>query len=690
MAPPRKIYRGSLVEGASIPSVDFSQFKVQASGFDSLTQRLDAINTFAIKGLNVEMEEAGKQYAAENPLSVDQFYKANPTDRNNIIGGNKVTTYGKAIRATHINILSSDLAIKAQKDFMDLKIEAHILKTKGTPMSLDMYKNKLDGIVNGYSEALLPVDADASVTTQAKLATTANSYYTSYADDLIKDHKKRQTTEAIIYGNDHIERISDIVKLGPMVEVQVGTEVVTIPLDQYLDAEKIRIQSELSAANISTEQMTQWETKWDAEVIQQKKNYLYSTFVNTEDNINKGVEHQAKVYAEIRKGNFYVKPELDDYPPDADLETKKEIDAANDKKIANAQKQAELYKSIYDSLDADEKKEFRDTVQTWADNGLKAEEGKEKGLAVDKKTIVEDLEFKYAVALSDNDYLAAEKIVEEMKDLDPKSYITYSASLKEDKRTGEFNDADEQAELYESLYFGTLEKWEIKNAYDIGVINQNTRDDLLVKVISAKKEGFSEADAYIRRQVGYADVTMFGDAGKEQSQAHKLYIEKVGELYDWLRANPNSSKNAIMDKAIDIVGIQKAEDQKVTDQTNFQNKISNQMVVIGGKKQKGYDMSGPLWMGYFNGEWQNNEMWKQGYKHDNFRDTFLTTPGGVDMLIDEMEELRDLINTGNTTYTVKGMLWGTNEKQIALPQGVDAAHITNIISDLKILKGHLQ
>ena len=30
MAPPRKIYRGSLVEGASVPSVDFSQFKVQA------------------------------------------------------------------------------------------------------------------------------------------------------------------------------------------------------------------------------------------------------------------------------------------------------------------------------------------------------------------------------------------------------------------------------------------------------------------------------------------------------------------------------------------------------------------------------------------------------------------------------------------------------------------------------------
>jgi len=690
MATQRKIYRGSLVEGASIPSVDFSQYKVQASGFDSLTQRLDAINTFALKGLNVEMEEAGKQYAAENPVSVDQFYKANPADRNNIIGGNKVTTYGKAIRATHINILSSDLAIKAQKDFMDLKIEAHILKTKGTPMTLDMYKNKLDGIVNGYSEALLPVDADASVATQAKLATTANSYYTSYADDLIKDHKKRQTTEAIIYGNDHIERISDIVKLGPMVEVQVGTEVVTIPLDQYLDAEKIRIQSELSAANISAEQMTKWESAWDAEVIQQKKNYLFSTFVNTEDNINKGVEHQAKVYAEIRKGNFYIEPELQDYPPDADLETKKEIDAANDKTLANARQQAELYKSLYESLDPDERKEFRDSVQTWANNGMKAEEDKDKGLAIDKKSLIVDLEYKYAVALQNDDYISAKAIVSEMEDIDKKTFITYSSTLDEQKRGGEFNDPDEEAELYESLYFGNLEKWEIKNAYDIGVINQETRNDLLVKVISAKKEGFSEADAYIRRQVGYADVTMFGDAGKEQSQAHKLYIEKVGELYDWLRANPNSSKNDIMQKAIDIVGIQKAADQKVTDQTNFQNKISNSIVSIGGKKVKGYDMSGPLWMGYFNGEWQNNEMWKEGYKHDNFRDTFLTTPGGVDMLINEMEELRDLINTGNTSYTVKGKLWGTNEKQIALPQGVDAVVITNIISDLKILKGHLQ
>ena len=77
------------------------------------------------------MEEKGKKFAAENAISLEQFLTANPTDRENLVGGNKTTTFGKAIRATHINMLAGDMAIQAQSDFMNLKIEAHLLKTKG-------------------------------------------------------------------------------------------------------------------------------------------------------------------------------------------------------------------------------------------------------------------------------------------------------------------------------------------------------------------------------------------------------------------------------------------------------------------------------------------------------------------------------------------------------------------------------
>ena len=233
MAKERKIYRGGLVEGVSIPNVNTPQFQVQASGWQSLNQRLDAINTFAVKGLNVEMEEKGKKFAAENAISLEQFLIANPTDRENLVGGNKTTTFGKAIRATHINMLAGDMAIQAQSDFMNLKIEAHLLQTKGTPMSLDAFKQRLNAIVDGYSDALLPLDADAAIAANAKLATTANSYYSSYSDGLIKDHTKKKNAVTVSYGNDQIDRIANMVGLGTEIEIVVGDKTVKIPLDIF-------------------------------------------------------------------------------------------------------------------------------------------------------------------------------------------------------------------------------------------------------------------------------------------------------------------------------------------------------------------------------------------------------------------------------------------------------------------------
>ena len=399
MATQRKIYRGGLVEGVSIPNVSFPQHQVMASGWQSLNQRLDAINTFAVRGLDVEMEEKGKKFAAENPISIEQFYLANPTDRENLVGGDKTTTFGKAIRATHINILAGEMAIHAQKDFMDLRIEAHLLNTKGTPMTLDQYKNRLDAVVDGYSDALLPLDADAAIAANAKLATTANSYYSSYADTLVKDHKKKQNSTTVAYGYDHIDRIKDIVNLGAEIEIVVGNETVKISLDKYLLAEKIRIRQEMIDANLTADQIIKWSAAWDAEVIQQKKNYLFSEFIDTDDNYNKGVAHQNLIWEEVRKGSFNVIPKKTAYPDGADQETIAEIDKKNALAVAKASSQSARLQAIYESLDEDGQKEFRDKVKIWADRSIKIEENKEKSLQIDKKSLIEDLEVKYTTAL---------------------------------------------------------------------------------------------------------------------------------------------------------------------------------------------------------------------------------------------------------------------------------------------------
>jgi hypothetical protein len=684
MAKERKVYRGGLVEGVSVPDVNTPQWQVQASGWQSLNQRLDAINTFALKGLNVEMEEKGKKFAAENAISLEQFLTANPTDRENLVGGNKTTTFGKAIRATHINMLAGDMAIQAQSDFMNLKIEAHLLKTKGTPMSLDMFKQRLDAIVDGYSDALLPLDADAAIAANAKLATTANSYYSSYSDGLIKDHTKKKNAVTVSYGSDQIERIADIVGLGTEIEIVVGDKTVKIPLDQYLQAEKIRIRQEMIDAGASAQQITTWENNWDAEVLQQKKNWLFSQYVDTEDNYNKGVAHQNLIWEEVRKGTFRIIPKKEDYPDGADQETIAEIDKKNALAVKKADALSAKYQAMYESLDENEQRDFRDKVNTWANKGIKVEEDKEKSRTIDKKSILEDLEVKYTKALVANDYLAAEKIVAEMEDIDKPTFIEYAGMLKEDKQKGEFNDAQTEAELYELLYFGNLTKWQIKNDYDVGLINQDTRNDLLNKLNLSKKDGFTKAKEYIRINVGYADQGLFNNEGK-QAQAFKQYTEKVGELMDWMNANPNATATDINNQAIRLVeGVNQDKDHAAS-VLNMENKILNQNATVAGKNVKGHYLSGKKFKPYFQGEWNANESWYNDYNGKNFKEVFLTNSENVDLLISELEEMRDLINKGGT-YEEEGWFWDSN-KPIPLPTGVTANDVTNMISDLKVLKG---
>ena len=691
MATQRKIYRGGLVEGVSIPNVSFPQHQVMASGWQSLNQRLDAINTFAIKGLDVEMEEKGKKFAAENPISIEQFYLANPTDRENLVGGNKTTTFGKAIRATHINILAGEMAIHAQKDFMDLRIEAHLLNTKGTPMTLDQYKNRLDAVVDGYSDALLPLDADAAIAANAKLATTANSYYSSYADTLVKDHKKKQNSTAVAYGYDHIDRIKEIVNLGAEIEIIVGNETVKISLDKYLLAEKIRIRQEMIDQNLTADQIIKWSAAWDAEVIQQYKNYLFSEFVDTDDNYNKGVAHQNLIWEEVRKGSFNVLPKKTDYPEGADEETMAETDKKN---AAKASSQSARFQAIYEMLDEDDQKEFRDKVKIWADRSIKIEDDKEKSLQIDKKTIIEDLEVKYTTALIENNYAAAAEIVKEFEGIDNKKYMEYGIMLEEDKVEGKFNDLEVEAELYEDLYFGKLDKMVIKLAYDVGHIDQDTRNDLLHKFNISKKNGFSKAKEYIRVQVGYAEVTLFGDSSKQQSIAAKQYTDAVGELMNWMAGNPNASHTDIYNEGVRLVdGVNLEKDNKASI-LGMKNKILNDVATVAGKNVTGHNLSHPKFKMYFKGAWNENEDWYNGYDHNEFANTFLSNSSQITTLISELEEMRDLIRIhqmdlpGGTYEVDKTKLWpGTTTTDIPLPKGVTAANVTDIITDLNVLKG---
>ena len=94
----RKVFPGGMIRPVSIPNVNFSQFQVQSSAFNNLAQRLDRMMNFAVQqGEKVAIEE-GKKFAASNPLDADTFYNADPEEREKLVGGDNITSYGRALK----------------------------------------------------------------------------------------------------------------------------------------------------------------------------------------------------------------------------------------------------------------------------------------------------------------------------------------------------------------------------------------------------------------------------------------------------------------------------------------------------------------------------------------------------------------------------------------------------------------
>jgi len=280
MAKERKTYPGGLVRGAAIPSISFPQFQVVQSGMDSLNNKLNQLNNFALKKVDKEMEDAGIKYAAENPISTDQFLDANPDEKNKMLKGKKGTTYGDAIRATQLSLLTSQITMKASNDFANLKTLAY-----AKDMDLETFTTELNAIVNGYSDSLLEVDGEASIVANAKLATTANTYLTSYSDKLLKDYKNMKDATVLIYSNQSIELIADIVKggaeqsiNGPDNKPLMGEDgkQIKLSLDDILKLRKEEKQQELIVNGISKSDLLAWSKDWDARVIREKANFLFS------------------------------------------------------------------------------------------------------------------------------------------------------------------------------------------------------------------------------------------------------------------------------------------------------------------------------------------------------------------------------------------------------------------------------
>lgn len=604
MAKERIKYRGNL-QGGAIVNVQSPQYQVMAAGMDDLNRKLDAINNFALKKLDKQMLDEGTQYAAENPVSVDQFLNANPGEKNKLIQGNKNTTYGQAIRVNQLNLLTSQITMKAQKDFSDLKTQAY-----ATSMDLETYTTQLNAIVEGYTESLLDVDGEASIVANAKLASTANTYLTSYSDKLLKDHRNMQDAIVLGYSNDTLDIIPDIVKggaeqgfvddQGNALLDQDGNEM-KVTLDELLKRKKDIIEAELVANNISPEKLLQWSKDWNARVEREKANFLFSEYVDTSYNYLAGTKHANDIYKQVQNGNFGGYENL---------------------------------KKIYESLPEDKQKEFRTKVKEWKSSIIKAAEDEDTALVLDKKDELDDIKFRYYNARADGNFSDAEEIVEEAKLLDKDLYIELSEKLDADEHDGDFtkdrtDDFLGLFDLQEDLIITRdLDHDKIQLAYDKRYITKQQKDKLHGDLELSKSKKFTEGEKIMRNAFGYSEASMLNMSKKDKAAAN-LYRQKSNELLTFMRANPDATPQDITNEALRLTQGVETKQLKEQDVKDIRKNITS------GE----FEFASKLWKPYLQEYYETED--GGAYSHNNYTEEFLKTPEGVDKLITEMEELKD-------------------------------------------------
>ena len=606
MARERKTYPGGLVRGAAIPSISFPQFQVAQAGMDSLNNKLNQLNNFALKKVDKEMEDAGIKYAAENPVSTDQFLDANPDEKNKLIEGKKGTTYGNAIRATQLSLLTSQITMRASNDFASLKTLAY-----AKDMDLETFTTELNAIVNGYSDSLLEVDGEASIVANAKLATTANTYLTSYSDKLLKDYKNMKDATVLIYSNETLELIPDIIKGGAEQSINgpdntplMGEDgnPIKLSLDDILKLRKEEKQQELIVNGISKADLLAWSKNWDARVIREKANFLFSEYVDTPFNYKNGTKHANNIYKQVQNGNFGGYENL---------------------------------KKIYESLPEDKQKEFRSKVSEWKQSIIKAKEDEDKTLVLDKKETVDNYKFKYYTARADGNYNEAKKILEEVKDYDQDLYIELSEKLEDDEHDGDFTkDTTEDGlgfiDLQDDLTITKdLTHAKIQEAYDFRYITKDQKIKLDADLEISKSKKFTEGEKIMRNAFGYSEATILNKTKKDTAAAN-LYRAKSNELIAFMRANPDASAKDITDKALELT--QGVENKKLKEDDIKEMKKT----ITSGE----FQFSSRLWKPYLQNFYTTED--DQPYNHANYRSEFLEKPDGVQRLIVEMEELKEM------------------------------------------------
>ena len=170
---------------------------------------------------------------------------------------------------------------------------------------------------------------------------------------------------------------------------------------------------------------------------------------------------------------------------------------------------------IYKSLDNKEKDAYLDKVEEWKDGVANKKKDRDEALAIDQANLIKNTNIKFHEAIVENDYEKAVEALNDMKGITGAgdAYINMLKDFETKEEGGAFTDPVVFDKLEEMLIMGTITNLDIDEAYAARDITAKQRSDLKIAKDKRLTSTFKEADAYLKKAIGYEDTRItIGDS----------------------------------------------------------------------------------------------------------------------------------------------------------------------------------
>jgi hypothetical protein len=629
MAKKRIIFEGNNVKYFPISNVGGDQFKVQAGFQSNLEDRINNVLKFSVGEVETDSKIRAYEYAAANPVSFSQYENASPTERTKLLPKG-TNVFNSTLRNAQINFLATDVAMAASKKISELELNANNMD-----MSVEEFEIQLNQIVDGYTQSFLEIDGEGAVTVKAKLATMAHTSLNGYYDKKIKLAKDIKDATVKDYAKTSLNEVGKIIQAnGAFFETYDDVDGVTVrtSVDEHLKKRKDTIKLELLSKGFKD--IDDWDADWEAEIVKQKQMYLDGYYITPD--VQESVKQANDMYDEAESGNFGGNINMQE---------------------------------IYKSLDNKEKDAYLDKVEEWKDGVANKKKDRDEALAIDQANLIKNTNIKFHEAIVENDYEKAVEAVNDMKDI-PGAGDAYIAILKDfetKEEGGAFTDPLVFDKLEEMLIMGTITNQDIDEAYATRDITAKQRSDFKLAKDKRLTSTFKQADAYLKKAIGYEDTRITIGDSEEKTKAFERYRVKSIELYEYFLNTPDVTANELIAQAKEIVGKTTAEqDAKVLISTT-RSKLKND-------KYGQFSLYSKSMMSY---------MKKLEYGEVstlNELGQLFTTVEGVSTLIAAVESIKLIPEGGEIKIKDSGIIF---DDTIARPLSVTNDSIDLIISKLK-------